>query len=92
MTDTGRAHKRMHASLEPCLPGKDVPPLCVPGAAWPPRACFFVPHSRSPPLPLLRRRYPDLWEYYKQGVASFWTVEEVDFTGDLIDWHRLKSE
>ncbi|KAG2452500.1 hypothetical protein HYH02_002739 [Chlamydomonas schloesseri] len=37
-------------------------------------------------------KYPDLWEYYKQGVASFWTVEEVDFTGDLIDWHRLKSE
>ncbi|KAG2445937.1 hypothetical protein HXX76_000540 [Chlamydomonas incerta] len=37
-------------------------------------------------------KYPDLWEYYKQGVASFWTVEEVDFTGDLIDWNRLKPE
>ncbi|GIL47726.1 hypothetical protein Vafri_3902, partial [Volvox africanus] len=38
-------------------------------------------------------RYPDLWEYHKQAVASFWTVEEVDFTGDLYDWEqKLKDE
>ncbi|EFJ50567.1 hypothetical protein VOLCADRAFT_101784 [Volvox carteri f. nagariensis] len=38
-------------------------------------------------------RYPDLWEFYKRAVASFWTVEEVDFTGDLYDFdHKLKEE
>jgi ribonucleotide reductase beta subunit family protein with ferritin-like domain len=35
-------------------------------------------------------RYPKLWDLYKQAVASFWTVEEVDFQGDLFDWNRLK--
>ena len=24
-------------------------------------------------------RYPDLWALYKKAVASFWTVEEIDF-------------
>ncbi|GIL97761.1 hypothetical protein Vretimale_3322 [Volvox reticuliferus] len=38
-------------------------------------------------------RYPDLWEYHKRAIASFWTVEEVDFTGDLYDWEeKLKDE
>ncbi|KXZ55961.1 hypothetical protein GPECTOR_2g1512 [Gonium pectorale] len=36
-------------------------------------------------------RYPDIWEFYKRAVASFWTVEEVDFTGDLTDWEKLKA-
>ena len=35
----------------------------------------------------------DLWHYYKKAVASFWTVEEVDFQGDLSDWdHRMDGE
>jgi ribonucleoside-diphosphate reductase subunit M2 len=34
-----------------------------------------------------------LWELYKQHVACFWTVQEVDLASDLHDWvHRLKSE
>lgn len=27
-----------------------------------------------------------LWEAYKEAQRSFWTTEEVDFTGDLSDW------
>ncbi|KAG2500799.1 hypothetical protein HYH03_001561 [Edaphochlamys debaryana] len=37
-------------------------------------------------------RYPDMWEFYKRAEASFWTVEEVDFTGDLRDWVMLRPE
>lgn len=24
-------------------------------------------------------KYPDIWEFYKKAVASFWTPEEVSF-------------
>lgn len=33
--------------------------------------------------------YPDLWALYKKAIASFWTVEEIDFSKDLDDWNRL---
>jgi ribonucleoside-diphosphate reductase beta chain len=32
---------------------------------------------------------PKLWEVYKQMVASFWTVEEVDLSHDRDDWDAL---
>lgn len=33
--------------------------------------------------------HADVWEMYKQAVASFWTVEEVDLSQDLRDWEGL---
>ena len=36
-------------------------------------------------------RYPDLWALYKNAIASFWTVEEIDLAADLKDWDRLTS-
>ena len=37
--------------------------------------------------------YPDLWHMYKQAVASFWTVEEVDMSQDLDHWqNKLNDE
>lgn len=36
--------------------------------------------------------YPDIWKMYKQAQASFWTVEEVDLSKDLVHWDRLKAE
>ena len=30
--------------------------------------------------------HKDIWEFYKLSVANFWTVEEIDFSQDLIDW------
>ena len=36
-------------------------------------------------------RYPDLWELYKRGVESNWTVEEVDLAKDLTDWNERMS-
>ena len=29
---------------------------------------------------------------YKQAVASFWTVEEVDLSQDYRDWDKLTGE
>lgn len=37
-------------------------------------------------------RYPDLWALYKKAISSFWTVEEIDLSGDLKDWENLKSD
>ena len=31
----------------------------------------------------------DLYKFYKKGVASFWTVEEIDFSKDKDDWDKL---
>ena len=33
-------------------------------------------------------RYPNLWKFYKQHLATFWTVEEVKLTDDLVDWNN----
>jgi len=35
--------------------------------------------------------YQDIWKMYKKAEASFWTVEEVDLSKDLNDWHNLKD-
>lgn len=33
--------------------------------------------------------YPDMWDMYKKAVASFWTVEEVDLSHDLVDFQTM---
>jgi len=33
--------------------------------------------------------YPGLWDLYKKAVGSFWTVDEIDLSGDLKDWESL---
>jgi ribonucleotide reductase beta subunit family protein with ferritin-like domain len=30
--------------------------------------------------------HPDLWNMYKQHVASFWTADEIDLSADISDW------
>lgn len=35
--------------------------------------------------------YHDIWEFYKQHQAAFWTAEEVDLTSDLKDWESLSD-
>lgn len=36
--------------------------------------------------------HPDLWNMYKQHVASFWTADEIDLSADLTDWHENLTE
>lgn len=31
----------------------------------------------------------DIWKFYKQAEASFWTAEEIDLSQDLKDWRKL---
>lgn len=34
----------------------------------------------------------DIWDLYKKSLASFWTVDEIDFSTDLNDWdHKLNN-
>ena len=33
-----------------------------------------------------------VWKLYKKAVACFWTVEEIDFSKDIVDWNKLKDE
>ena len=33
----------------------------------------------------------DIWEFYKQHQAAFWTAEEVDLTDDIRDWDTLSE-
>ena len=32
-----------------------------------------------------------LYQLYKKAVASFWTVEEIDFSKDKDDWEKLNE-
>jgi ribonucleoside-diphosphate reductase subunit M2 len=35
---------------------------------------------------------PQIWQFYKRAQASFWTVEEIDLSNDLMDWsNRLNN-
>jgi ribonucleoside-diphosphate reductase beta chain len=36
-------------------------------------------------------KHGDIWQMYKKAVASFWTVEEIDLTRDLVDWQTLSD-
>ena len=36
-------------------------------------------------------KYHDIWSFYKDAVACFWTPEEIDFSSDLNDWKTLSS-
>lgn len=33
----------------------------------------------------------DIWKFYKQAEASFWTAEEIDLSQDLKDWEALNE-
>jgi ribonucleoside-diphosphate reductase beta chain len=36
-------------------------------------------------------QYDDIWEFYKQHQAAFWTAEEVDLSNDIRDWNNLSE-
>nr|ACO12330.1 Ribonucleoside-diphosphate reductase small chain [Lepeophtheirus salmonis] len=36
--------------------------------------------------------YKDIWFMYKKALATFWTVEEVDLSKDLMDWAKLNKD
>tara|TARA_Y100000389_G_scaffold171916_1_gene179909 strand:- start:1613 stop:2632 length:1020 start_codon:yes stop_codon:yes gene_type:complete len=36
-------------------------------------------------------QHQDAWRMYKKAVAAFWTVEEIDFSKDIMDWKKLND-
>jgi len=50
-----------------------------------------MPDTRYTLFPI-RSHEEDLYRFYKQAVASFWTVEEIDFSKDTADWEKLTPE
>jgi ribonucleoside-diphosphate reductase beta chain len=36
-------------------------------------------------------QHHDIWRFYKQAEASFWTAEEIDLSHDLRDWETLND-
>lgn len=36
-------------------------------------------------------QYHDIWDKYKEQMASFWTVEEIDLGSDKEDWKKLSA-
>jgi ribonucleoside-diphosphate reductase beta chain len=36
-------------------------------------------------------KHDDIWQYYKNAEASFWTAEEIDLSQDLKDWANLSD-
>jgi ribonucleoside-diphosphate reductase beta chain len=36
-------------------------------------------------------RQHEIWKFYKQAEASFWTAEEIDLSADLRDWANLNE-
>lgn len=37
-------------------------------------------------------RYPDIYEFYKRQIASFWTVDEIDLESDIKQWPTLTDD
>lgn len=36
-------------------------------------------------------KHNDIWQFYKNAEASFWTAEELDLAQDLTDWENLND-
>ena len=36
--------------------------------------------------------HDDIWKFYKQSEASFWTAEEIDLSADLSDWQNKLND
>lgn len=39
---------------------------------------------------ILPIQYPAVWAMYKKAMASFWTIDEVDLSKDMVHWNALK--
>lgn len=51
--------------------------------------CEWILEEEKMRSSLFPIRNSDMWDMYKQAVASFWTLEEIDLSNDMKDWERL---
>ena len=62
----------------------------------------MVPERISDNEPILREnkdrfvlfpiKHNEIWQFYKQAEASFWTAEEIDLSSDLVDWNEKLND
>ena len=41
---------------------------------------------------ILPIQYKDMWKMYKDQMACFWTVDEIDLSQDVKDWQKLSGD
>lgn len=41
---------------------------------------------------ILPIQYKDIWKMYKDQMAAFWTVDEIDLGQDPKDWLKLTAD
>ena len=41
---------------------------------------------------ILPIQYHDIWKMYKDQMACFWTVDEIDLSQDTKDWQKLSKD
>lgn len=59
---------------------------------WTPAADEPILRPSIERLGLFQVRYPDLFKFYKDAQKSFWIVEEIDLTQDVVDWDTLTKD
>jgi ribonucleoside-diphosphate reductase beta chain len=52
----------------------------------------IIKNSGSERYTVFPIRYPNLWKFYKDHEATFWTVEEIRLTDDLVDWNNKLND
>lgn len=49
-------------------------------------------NSASEKYTLFPIKWKNLWKFYKEHEASFWTVEEIRLTDDIVDWKEKLND
>lgn len=52
----------------------------------------LIKNSGSDRYTVFPIKYQNLWEFYKKHISTFWTVEEVLLTDDLVDWNNKLND
>lgn len=52
----------------------------------------IIKNSGSQRYTVFPIRYPNLWKFYKDHEATFWTAEEIRLTDDLVDWNKRLND
>lgn len=52
----------------------------------------IIKNSGSDRYTVFPIKYPNLWKFYKDHIATFWTVEEIRLSDDLVDWNNKLND
>jgi ribonucleoside-diphosphate reductase beta chain len=52
----------------------------------------FIKNNGSDRYTIFPINYPGLWKFYEDHLASFWTVNEIKLSDDLVDWNTKLND